>query len=53
MVKDMPGYSRAVDVVDATQPYAMYPGTAYEHLMVFTRRNAAASCIASSTSPSN
>jgi hypothetical protein len=34
MVKDMPGYSRKVDVVDATQPYAMYPGTAYEHLML-------------------
>jgi hypothetical protein len=34
MVKDMPGYSRATDVVDATQPYAMYPGTPYEHLML-------------------
>ena len=34
MVKDMPGYSRSVDVVDATQPYAMYPGTRYEHLML-------------------
>ena len=34
MVKDMSGYSRSVDVVDATQPYAMYPGTCYEHLML-------------------
>ena len=34
MVKDMPGYSRTTDVVDATQPYAMYPGTTYEHLML-------------------
>jgi len=34
MVKDMPGYSRSVDVVDATQPYSMYPGTPYEHLML-------------------
>ena len=33
-VKDMPGYSRAVDVKDPTQPYSMYPGTAYEHLML-------------------
>jgi hypothetical protein len=34
MVKDMAGYSRTTDVVDATQPYAMYPGTPYEHLML-------------------
>jgi hypothetical protein len=34
MVKEMPGYSRAVDVADPAQPYAMYPGTAYEHLML-------------------
>lgn len=33
-VKDMPGYSRATDVADATQPYAMFPGTPYEHLML-------------------
>ena len=33
-VKDMPGYSRAADVADATQPYAMFPGTPYEHLML-------------------
>jgi hypothetical protein len=26
-VKDMPGYSRTADVIDATQPYAMFPGT--------------------------
>jgi hypothetical protein len=31
-VEDMPGYSRAVDVKDPTQPYSMYPGTTYEHL---------------------
>jgi hypothetical protein len=34
MVKEMAGYSRTVDVVDPTQPYAMYPGTRYEHLML-------------------
>jgi hypothetical protein len=34
MVKDMPGYSRTVDVADATQPYVMFPGTPYEHLML-------------------
>jgi hypothetical protein len=34
MVKDMPGYSRTPDVVDPTQPYAMRPGTPYEHLML-------------------
>ena len=34
MVKDMPGYSRAVDAADPTQPYAMFPGTPYEHLML-------------------
>jgi len=33
-VKDMPGYSRTADVTDATQPYAMFPGTPYEHLML-------------------
>ena len=33
-VKEMPGYSRAVDVKDPTQPYSMYPGTPYEHLML-------------------
>jgi hypothetical protein len=34
MVREMPGYSRSVDVADANQPYVMYPGTAYEHLML-------------------
>jgi hypothetical protein len=34
MVRDMSGYSRAADVADATQPYAMFPGTPYEHLML-------------------
>ena len=34
MVKGMSGYSRTVDVVDATQPYVMFPGTPYEHLML-------------------
>ena len=34
MVKEMPGYARNVDVADATQPYVMYPGTPYEHLML-------------------
>jgi hypothetical protein len=34
LVKDMPGYSRMVDVGDATQPYVMFPGTPYEHLML-------------------
>src|SRR5690348_4295873 len=34
MVRDMPGYSRSADVADPTQPYVMYPGTKYEHLML-------------------
>jgi hypothetical protein len=34
MVREMTGYSRSVDVADATQPYVMYPGTRYEHLML-------------------
>jgi len=34
MVKGMSGYSRTVDVADATQPYVMFPGTPYEHLML-------------------
>ena len=33
-VRDMPGYSRTIDVADANQPYAMFPGTPYEHLML-------------------
>jgi hypothetical protein len=34
MVKDMAGYSRRTDNIDPTQPYAMRPGTPYEHLML-------------------
>jgi hypothetical protein len=33
MVREMPGYPRAADVSDPTQPYVMFPGTPYEHLM--------------------
>jgi len=36
-VRDMVGYSRTVDVADPSQPYAMYPGTPYEHLMLPTK----------------
>jgi hypothetical protein len=36
-VREMTGYSRAVDVADPSQPYAMYPGTPYEHLMLPTQ----------------
>lgn len=34
MVREMTGYPRNQDVADATQPYVMYPGTRYEHLML-------------------
>jgi hypothetical protein len=34
IVREMPGYPRNVDVTDATQPYVMFPGTRYEHLML-------------------
>jgi hypothetical protein len=34
MVREMGGYSRSVDVADPTQPYVMFPGTKYEHLML-------------------
>ena len=34
MVREMAGYSRSADVPDATQPYVMFPGTPYEHLML-------------------
>jgi hypothetical protein len=34
MVREMVGYPRNVDVPDPTQPYSMYPGTPYEHLML-------------------
>jgi hypothetical protein len=33
-VREMVGYPRNVDVPDPTQPYAMFPGTPYEHLML-------------------
>jgi hypothetical protein len=33
-VKEMGGYPRNADVADATQPYVMWPGTKYEHLML-------------------
>jgi hypothetical protein len=33
-VKEMGGYPRNVDVADAAQPYVMWPGTKYEHLML-------------------
>ena len=36
-VRDMTGYPRNVDVADASQPYVMYPGTPYEHLMLPTK----------------
>jgi hypothetical protein len=28
------GYPRSADVSDPTQPYVMFPGTPYEHLML-------------------
>lgn len=34
MVREMGGYARGADVADATQPYVMFPGTQYEHLML-------------------
>jgi hypothetical protein len=33
-VKEMTGYPRDADVADAAQPYVMFPGTPYEHLML-------------------
>ena len=33
-VREMAGYPRNADVADATQPYVMFPGTPYEHLML-------------------
>jgi len=30
----MVGYPRTADVSDPTQPYVMFPGTPYEHLML-------------------
>jgi hypothetical protein len=34
IVREMPGYSKSVDVADPTQPYVMFPSTPYEHLML-------------------
>jgi hypothetical protein len=36
-VKEMTGYSRTLDVADPNQPYVMFPGTPYEHLMLPTQ----------------
>jgi hypothetical protein len=36
-VREMMGYPRNVDVSDARQPYVMFPGTPYEHLMLPTQ----------------
>ena len=33
-VREMVGYPRTADVSDPTQPYVMFPGTPYEHLML-------------------
>lgn len=33
-VREMSGYPRTADVADATQPFVMFPGTPYEHLML-------------------
>jgi hypothetical protein len=37
-VKQMAGYSRAVDQADPSQPYVMFPGTPWEHLMLPTSK---------------
>jgi hypothetical protein len=36
-VREMMGYPRNVDVADPSQPYVMFPGTPYEHLMLPTK----------------
>ena len=36
-VREMMGYPRSLDVADANQPYVMFPGTPYEHLMLPTQ----------------
>jgi hypothetical protein len=36
-VRDMTGYPRTLDVADPGQPYVMFPGTPYEHLMLPTQ----------------
>jgi hypothetical protein len=39
-VREMMGYSRTLDVADPSQPYVMFPGTPYEHLMLPTKEHA-------------
>jgi hypothetical protein len=36
-VREMVGYPRSLDVPDPSQPYVMFPGTPYEHLMLPTK----------------
>jgi hypothetical protein len=36
-VREMMGYPRGLDVADPSQPYVMFPGTPYEHLMLPTK----------------
>jgi hypothetical protein len=36
-VREMMGYPRTLDVADPGQPYVMFPGTPYEHLMLPTK----------------
>jgi hypothetical protein len=36
-VREMAGYPRTLDVADPSQPYVMFPGTPYEHLMLPTK----------------
>jgi hypothetical protein len=36
-VREMAGYPRTLDVADPAQPYVMFPGTPYEHLMLPTK----------------
>jgi hypothetical protein len=36
-VREMMGYPRTADVADPSQPYVMFPGTIYEHLMLPTK----------------
>jgi hypothetical protein len=35
-VREMAGYPRTLDVADPNQPYVMFPGTPWEHLMLPT-----------------
>lgn len=36
-VREMMGYPRTLDVADPSQPYVMFPGAPYEHLMLPTK----------------